>query len=193
MSDATDSHSDSRDEALPMFDFYVEQLETYLDGELDDAEAADVRKRLSEEPAYAAALDRLHHQRQMRLELFGQTNESEQDDLAAARLRACASRMCIEDQRAYSRRAPGRSISRWWISSAIAACMVIAFGLGMYGRFDRGTTPGEITSNPMPKLEGNTMFITDDHGDIVVTQKLDNETVRGDVTPSEVLIPDQRP
>ncbi len=202
MSDATDPHFDSRDPeaALPMFDFYVEQLETYLDGELDAVEAAGVRKRLTEEPAYAAALDRLHQQRQLRLDVLGQADHHEGDEVAAARLRACASRMSVAGRLGYGDAAEAgdvmtatRGVSRWWIGSAVAACMLAAFSLGLYGRLDRGTPPAEVVSNPLPPLPGNTMLITDDQGDIVVHQKIDDAPANRDRETDDIVFPRANP
>src|SRR5690606_24441571 len=73
MSDPTENLTNPAGHAdVEMFDFYVAQLEAYLDGELDAEEAAQVRRRLMQEEAYAAALGRLHAQRVQRMEVFRQ-------------------------------------------------------------------------------------------------------------------------
>ena len=160
MSDNAFNTSDSgpSEGELERFDFYVEQLETYLDGELDDREAEVVRQRLAEEPAYAAALRRLHRERDGRLDCFTACGP---DDAAVQRLmqsatamvnaeastEAPAARTELKPTAAASRRtAFGLPMPLWQIGSALAACVVIGFGLGVYGDFDLGTPPAQ--SNP---------------------------------------------
>lgn len=184
MSDALDPSP--HDAAAPaeaggsgLFDFYVEQLETYLDGELDEAEATVVRRRLAEEPAYAGALDRLHRARRLRVTAFVETCDVPEDAEAAERLRNAAHQMTVRARfeppaaaaLPHAAAAP-RSINRWWIGSAVAACMVVAFGLGLYGQFDRGIPPAPIQSNPRT-IDGGNLFTVSGDGTVTHYQKVD--------------------
>ena len=124
------------------FDFYVAELETYLDGELDAAEAAAVRGRLSAEPAYAAALDRLHAERLARAAAFDFIERGENDPAAADRLAAAARQLSLRA------RATG-GVPRWAkIVGGMAACALIGFALGYAGGFDFGTPPAKPSPTP---------------------------------------------
>jgi anti-sigma factor RsiW len=134
------------------FDYYVEQLEQYLDGELEADEAKRVRTRLAEEPAYAASLARLQDQRRVRIDcLCGERGGD--DDAAVARLAMCASDLC-SDATQETRK------SGWFIGPAVrswmglaAACLVVGFGIGSLGGLDFGTPPADAVSNPVPEQE----------------------------------------
>jgi len=130
------------------FDFYVEQLECYLDGELDRDEAAKVRAKLSEEPAYAASLARLQSARRLRIETIGLPGAD--DDQAAARLTACAANLCgchADEGGPRLRISPGY---RWGVGLAAAASLAVGFLLGSLGGLDFGDPPAEAVSNPVP-------------------------------------------
>lgn len=158
-----------------LFDFCVEQLESYLDGELDEAEAAMVRRRLAEEPAYAAALDRLHRARRLRIDALSETSVMPDDAEAAERLRAAAHEMTVRARFEQPAAASARPLNRWWAGSAVAACMLIAFGLGLYGQFDRGTPPDAIQSNPRPAGGNATVILDEADGQPRVFREVDRE------------------
>ncbi len=168
------SHSDQRVDASAeadgsgLFDFYVEQLETYLDGELQPDEVSQVRSRLAQEPAYAAALERLHRARATRVECF--CDESEADD-AADRLCETArslARSAASPVPPADRATLGRiSMSGRWIAGGIAACLLVGFTAGLLGRYDFGTAPDPATSNPVPSAPSNVVLVTNDSGEVV--------------------------
>lgn len=165
MNEQSSSHHDAHGSGL--FDFYVEQLETYLDGELDPGEAADVRARLTEEPAYAAALERLRVARAARVEAFAETEASD-DEAAASRLYASARSLAQADAQPVANEAvAGRiSLSARWIAGGIAACLFVGFTAGLLGRYDLGTAPDTATSNPVPDMPSNMVLVTGEDGTI---------------------------
>ncbi len=146
-----------------VFDFYVQQLETYLDGELDAAEAAVVRQRLSEEPAYAASLARLESSRRMRIDGFCAFGDNCNDDEAAQRLCKSASVLTTRET------STGQHASRhstWWLGSAAAACVTVGLGIGFIaggGGLDFGTSPADPQGNPLPS--NVTPGLISDNGD----------------------------
>ncbi len=141
-------------EETALFDFYVEELETYLDGELDEAEAAHVRARLAS--AYAAALDRLDQQRRCRCDALGALLHpaAANDEECAAKLSKEANRLCCEAAARDEKVADAVVASRigwdWWrVASLAAACLMLGFSLGIFGPFDLGTRPANGVSNPL--------------------------------------------
>ena len=141
------------DESLAMFDFYVAQLEAYLDGELDADEAAAVRDRLGQEPTYAAALDRLHRERAQRVSVFEAIEHQEVDDAAVNRLMATARRLTLtgdESADVDTLEAEGRSWPLWVkVVSGMAACVLVGFAGGLVGGLDFGDTPARPNPTPM--------------------------------------------
>lgn len=132
-----------------LFDFYVAQLEAYLDGELSGAEALAVRQRLIQEEAYAAALGRLHAQRAQRAEAFAQIERGEVDEASAARVVARA-RKIVTRARLEPSAGPGLSVAaaggRAWptwakVVGGMAACVLVGFGVGLIGSYDFGGEP----------------------------------------------------
>ena len=177
MSELLDSSLNRDDPQAPegsgVFDFYVDQLETYLDGELDEAEARAVRDRLAEEPAYAASLERLSRARRTRIEAIGDVCNHADDDLAAERIRAVARDFTSTGS------LDGSTSQAWWrdpwaLRTAVAACIVGAFCLGLYGRYDTGPSgdrsPG-VAGNPVPSLNGGNVQ--------TVTEPLDDKVDEG--------------
>jgi anti-sigma factor RsiW len=163
-------------DSLKVFDFYVEQLETYLDGELSSDEAMAVRDRLNQEPAYAAALERLHRERRLRLDVMDtiETEHADEDAAAAERLRRSVAQMTgtapatepADRQVAGSVPARGGRFNRWQIGTALAACMVAAFFFGAFGGgFITGSDPAQADSNTYP-LAPNSVVQTNDKGQI---------------------------
>ena len=141
-----------------MFDFYVEQLETYLDGELPADEASAVRRRLAEEPAYAAALDRLGRDRRARVAALDHDADPA-DAEAALRLTRRAAELAAIDRPATTLRLAPR-----WLGLAAAAALLIAFGVGLLGGLDlaRDRAPtAEVRSNPAPAVNANTTVVSD--------------------------------
>ena len=134
-----------------MFDFYVGQLEEYLDGELAPDDAAAVRRRLAEEPAYAAALDRLSGHRRLRVAALDPAGPPAEDDAAHERLTRAASSLCNASPR-------GAAPFAWHpLALAAAAALVVGFALGLLGGLDLSPAPdapptGPVTaaSNPRP-------------------------------------------
>ena len=127
------------------FDFYVEELEAYLDGELEAAEATRVRQRLAEEPAYAASLARLQDHRRMRMACLD--CDGPVDEAAMSRLATCASDLC--SQRDEGGRWFIGPATRSWIGLA-AACLIVGFGIGSLSGLDLGQPPADAVSNPVP-------------------------------------------
>ncbi len=141
------------------FDFYVEQLETYLDGELGHAEAATVRERLTLEPAYAASLARLQAQRHLRIDHLCQPG----DDEAAARLSHRASQLSSQNV-ADSQPLRLATPRAWWLGLAAAACLLVGFGVGTFAGLDFGNPPAPIMSNPLPE-DDNPNLVSNDSDD----------------------------
>jgi anti-sigma factor RsiW len=153
------------DASLEMFDFHLVQLEAYLDGELDSDEAMAVRTRLAEEPAYAAALDRLHRDRSDRVRAFESIESHETDADAAERLVASARRMTRQE----AVLAAGPRDYAWplWTKVAIgmAACVMVGFVGGLIGSYDIGSTPARSQSTPVvsqsrvaPQMRGTWVY-----------------------------------
>ena len=123
------------------FDFYVDLLETYLDGELDETEAAAVRARLADEPAYAAALQRLHAERTARAAAFDWVERHEIDADAAGRVVKNVGQSVLREQ--------SRGIPPWAkLVGGMAACVLVGFGLGYAGGFDWGKPPAQPHATP---------------------------------------------
>ncbi len=152
MSDPTENLTNPAGHAdVEMFDFYVAQLEAYLDGELDAEEAAQVRRRLMQEEAYAAALGRLHAQRVQRMEVFRQIEQREVDPAAPTRLAASAKRMRLQAQLAPA--GGGGSWPTWTkVVFGMAACLLVGFGAGMIGTYNVGESP-TVAADPTPLPE----------------------------------------
>jgi anti-sigma factor RsiW len=151
MSDVDHNPNTGADAAsVELFDFYVAQLEAYLDGELDAGEASQVRRRLMQEDAYAAALGRLHAQRIQRIEIYKHIEHDETDEQAAARIAAAARRIALKEQ------APvggGGSWPTWTkVVFGMAACLLVGFGAGLVGVYDIGEPPAAVQSNPVPEV-----------------------------------------
>jgi hypothetical protein len=158
MSDAQDNinqagHADAAN--VELFDFYVAQLEAYLDGELDSEEAQQVRRRLMQEEAYAAALGRLHSQRIQRIEAYKRIEHHETDAQAAARIAANARRLAVQD----SFRSTPAATHSWptWakVVFGMAACLLVGFAAGLVGTYDVGEEPAIGQSNPVPAAPGD--------------------------------------
>ena len=150
----SDAHADLGDSAV--VDFRLARLETYLDGELDEADAARVREELVSDPDLAAAMTRMAAARQRRVECVG---AFEPGDAAAV------DRLCAEARKLATRSAlaPAESSGRgiWWYGSAAAAC--VAFGVGfLLGGYDLGIAPADPLANPVPQ-EHNGMLVSDDN------------------------------
>lgn len=138
MSDTTNQAPSTHD--VELFDFYVAQLEAYLDGELTADEAVDVRRRLMQEDAYAAALGRLHAQRVQRLEVFKVIEKVETEDDAAARLAASARKLASERTKAWP---------TWTkVAFGMAACILVGFAGGLIGEYNLGAEPADARSTP---------------------------------------------
>lgn len=165
------SEIDSRTEPVSaadveLFDFYVAQLEAYLDGELNSQEAVDVRQRLMQEEAYAAALGRLHAQRVQRMEVFQNIERQEIDEVAASRLVVSARTIALRE----------RANHTWpmWtkIAFGMAACLLVGFGAGWIGDLNFGTTPS--VPKPTPYAPGTSpsapsrWVLLDRNGDAVL-------------------------
>src|SRR5688572_15510704 len=136
--------------SVELFDFYVAQLEAYLDGELDSEEAQQVRRRLMQEEAYAAALGRLHAQRIQRIEAYKRIEHVETDAQSAARIAANARRLALQ-QSFRSTPAATHSWPTWAkVVVGMAACLLVGFGAGLIGTYDIGEEPAVGQSNPAP-------------------------------------------
>ncbi len=130
---------------VELFDFYVAQLEAYLDGELNSEEAIAVRSRLMQEEAYAAALGRLHAQRVQRLEVFKHIEREETNQAAVVRLTDSARKLTLHD------RAGSRSWPTWTkVVFGMAACLLVGFGAGWIGVYDLGESPSQARPTPFP-------------------------------------------
>lgn len=155
-----------------MFDYYVAQLEAYLDGELDADEATAVRVRLSEEPGYAAALDRLHRERGDRVRAFESIEHYETDPAAAERLVAAARRLAGQPAVAeYLPSATARDYA-WplWTKVALgmAASVMVGFVGGLVGGYDFGAPQAQPNPTPLvsedrtdPRIRGTWVYYDD--------------------------------
>lgn len=160
----------SSEASVEMFDFYVAQLEAYLDGELSADEAAAVRTRLVEEPAYAAALDRLHRQRSDRLRAFENIEKYETDTAAAERVAAAARRLARQPAAAEYLAEPRNYAWPLWTKVALgmAACVMVGFVGGLVGRYDIGSQPAQPNPTPIasqtqvgPQMRGTWVYYDD--------------------------------
>src|SRR5690606_2918646 len=134
-----------------MFDFYVAQLEAYLDGELDAEEAAQVLRRLMQEEAYAAALGRLHAQRVQRMAVFRQIEQGEGERAGSDCLTASPSWVRLEAQLAPA--GGGGSWPTWTkVVFGMAACLLVGVGAGMIGTYNVGESPA-VAADPTPLPE----------------------------------------
>jgi len=104
-------------------------LETYLDGELPIADAEGLWRRLSSEPALAAALDDLRTQRAARLLVW-----QEMEPAAADERHLC--RRVASSIRRHSHVESLWRVSK--VTSAAAAMILIGFGVGRMGNFNPG-------------------------------------------------------
>lgn len=153
MSDTKDNPTDKASAAdVELFDFYVAQLEAYLDGELNSEEAIAVRRRLMQEEAYAAALGRLHAQRVQRIEVFRQIERDETNDEAVVRLTDSARQLALQDRGALA----------WptWtkIVLGMAACLLVGFAGGLIGEYNVGTPPAPANPTPYATPGGDEGF-----------------------------------
>ena len=160
-------------------DYHLARLETYLDGELDPAEAAKVREEVASDPTMAAAVGRLSAARRLRVDCVEAPHAG--DDEAVERLcreaRKLATRAAVEAPAT----AGGRSI--WWYGSAAAACAAFGFGL-LLGGYDFGVAPADPLGNPVP-AENNGMLVSDEGG-------VDRTTIREQDT-TDLLLEEARP
>ena len=173
-----DSRTQSASAAdVELFDFYVAQLEAYLDGELNQQEAVEVRQRLMQEEAYAAALGRLHAQRVQRVEIFQQIERKEVDDRAASRVAASARSIAFQER-------TGRIWPMWTkVAFGMAACLLVGFGAGWVGDLNTGRQPaipaptayGPETS---PAAGRNTWILYDENGEPILELPAQNRPLR---------------
>lgn len=184
MSDQQPTNQPASAADVELFDFYVAQLEAYLDGELDAQEAVDVRRRLMQEEAYAAALGRLHAQRVQRVEIFQQIEHKEIDESAASRLAASARTIAFRE----------RSKSNWptWtkVAFGMAACLLVGFGAGWIGDLNTGRPPAIANPTPLPaplgSTQGHTGWVRLENGQVVMQLPAEQRPMR-----DLMLIPDR--
>ena len=113
----------------------LELLETYLDGELADAEANAVRERLRGEPLLASALAALRDERQLRAALWAQMEPS------AASVQTLMARVenKVDDHWMWASR-----LYKLKMVSAAAACILVGFIVGRVGKTTDQPGPGGV-------------------------------------------------
>lgn len=150
-----DFHSDASpvDGAHEVLDVHVAQLEAYLDGELSADDAAAVRARVAEEPACAAALDRLHRERMNRVQAFEMIEAAEVDPASVGRLAAAARGAVHAGAPVPASATEDASDYSWplWTKIAVgmAASIMVGFVGGLVGGYDFGSTPAQPNSTPI--------------------------------------------
>ena len=162
-------------------EYELEQLETLLDGELPDDEAATLRARIASDPALAEALDRLRGERDMRA-LVWHAMEPRDEQVAAL---ADHVRTEIRRDAVWNKR---RRALRY--VSGLAACILIGFLMGRFLPY--GNTGGRDGSNGIvfetgrgamqevmdtrpvpPRQNGFKVLLTDNYGRVIAEQRFE--------------------
>jgi anti-sigma factor RsiW len=157
----------------------LEQLETLLDGELPDHEAAALRARVASEPALAEALDCLRGERDMRA-LVWRAMEPRDAQVSTV----------VNNVRAEIRRDEawnGRLRALRYVSG-LAACLVLGFMMGRFLPYgaaqDQGNgivyEPGRgpmqevMDTRPAPaRQNGFKVLLTDNFGRVIAEQRFE--------------------
>jgi hypothetical protein len=146
---------------MPVSDQDVELLETYLDGELTDADAATIDRRLSGEPALSARLDEMRQQRQHRRLAMSMVYRTDAD--AVDRLV-----MAVRTARATEAIATRRS-SFWRYTGAAAASLLLGLMIGsLLGRSGNVDAPLATNVNHASGMISNVSFDGSSQGTFVV-------------------------
>jgi hypothetical protein len=117
----------------------LELLDSHLDNELTNEEAAALDRRLTSEPDLADTLEQLRIAREARVKFF---DGLEPDGAAVQRLTASVHR-AVNKELLWTKRARAlRTVS------GIAACLLVGFGGGYLFRGQPGTGPGMSTAGP---------------------------------------------
>ena len=159
----------------------VEQLETMLDGELPDHEAAALRARIASEPALAEALKRLRGERDLRA-LVWRAVEPREAEVATL----------VGNVRAEVRRdeAWNKRLRALRYVSGLAACIALGFMLGRflpYGTSEggdggngivfetgRGAMQEVVDRGPaQPRQSGFKVLLTDNFGRVIAEQRFE--------------------
>jgi anti-sigma factor RsiW len=113
----------------------LELLETYLDGELADAEANALRDRLRTEPLLAGALQAFRDERQMRAAMWAGLEPS---DRSVATLMARVEKK-VDDHWMWASR-----LYKLKMVTAAAACILVGFIVGRVGKTTEQMGPGAV-------------------------------------------------
>jgi hypothetical protein len=136
-------------------------LELMLDGELPEEAAETLRNSMQHDKDLAAAWDELQAQRSARLTIWHDDQPSQQ------RANMVASRVLRKIRL-------DRAWVRWGLSvqlgGAVAACVVMGFGLGWYGRGTRPVAQSPVVISPQSNMPPYRVELTDDQGRPVAAQ-----------------------
>jgi hypothetical protein len=159
----------------------LELLETYLDDELTAEEGDALRQRFASEPALAAAMDELRHDREIRQMAFGTMEPSERQALAATNTIVRSLRQ--EATREVARAGRMRVLRQ---VTAAAACIAIGVLVGWFSHsgaeIPSNVAPGEsaslVSNNSLRGSSagdggGFNVQITDDAGRVLAVQHFD--------------------
>jgi hypothetical protein len=137
----------------------LEVLENYLDGALAPREVERVTRRLSVDPDWADALDRLRAERAVRQAVWQSIEPDVPAAHAAGRAAAAAA---VRADRSF------RFARRLRRASGVAAGLLVAFAGGWLAR-GRLPSPAAVPSNPAAATEFQ-VALTDDGGNIIAVQ-----------------------
>jgi hypothetical protein len=133
-------------------------LELMLDGELPEEAAETLRASMQHDKDLAAAWESLQTQRAARLTMWHEDQPSQQ------RANMVASRVMREIR-------VGQAWNRWgWVSrlvGTVAACVVLGFALGWYGRGTRSAGPAPMAQDTAADYR---VELTDETGRAVAAQ-----------------------
>lgn len=162
---------------MPADEHEIELLETLLDGELNDAEATPLRRRIAAEPSLAAEWERLRLGRETRRQAW---RAMEPDDAAVAAL-VSSVRTAVRKDEIWTRRS--RALK---YVSGLAACLAMGF---VFGRFSPmgpdsngngvifSTPRGSVQevmdgpSHPISGTGGYKVLLTDSNGNVLGEQR----------------------
>jgi anti-sigma factor RsiW len=117
----------------------LELLEMYLDDALSDRELAEVARRIADEPAVAAEVERLRAERDLRRQVFASLEPTG----------AAVDRLLGRVDESIRRRSGWEKQIKWVrFAAAAAACVVIGFTTGYLGRGPSSQPGTPIAQNP---------------------------------------------
>ncbi len=138
----------------------LDNLEAWLDGELGPTESVELQKRLATDPGLSGALSDLRQERELRGAFFAaiEPDESRNRDFLNRCEGVIARRRRWELYRGFARTA-----------GAIAACVLVGFGIGRVGRDGASRSGGALSPSPVYQVN-----ISDEAGRFIGVQRFDS-------------------